>query len=720
MTAAAVEVSRAGTRVMRHWLVVAAERAGLAGATDLEIPFGTSTADAWDTVSRVLGHSGQELAVRLGPALRIGVANFESAQRQARRLVPETLARRWQIFPLTDDDRTIQMATANPGDLDAEQAVSFAAGGRVIFLLASPAGIGEAIDAGYNPDRSVSRLLERVDNELRDSVRVVEELAPEMVAEQEVLAGPVVKLTDLVLHDAVKSGASDIHIEPGPQRGSVRFRIDGVMRRQMQLPAVALNRVVSRIKVLSKLDISDRMRPQDGRARIEVDGKTYDLRVSTVPTRDAEKAVIRILRSDTAKGLQDCGLADRELARVRQLLSHRDGIVLVTGPTGSGKTTTLYSAIREIASEDLNVMTVEDPVEYELPGITQMQVEPKRNVTFASALRAILRQDPDVIFVGEIRDAETAQVAAQAALTGHLVLATLHTNDAISTVARLGDLGLDRATIASTLRGAVAQRLVRRVCVDCAMPVTGALTEQETRLASMYGAQPTMRAVGCRSCANTGYRGRQPVAEVAIITSAIAELIGANASAATLQRAAVGAGMRVLRDAAVARAASGETTLPEVERVLGDVHEDSTAEAGPEAIIESQPGGRTSVVPRILVVDDDPVIRHLARVALESGGFAVTDVSDGDLALEKLAVGQHWDLVLSDMEMERIGGEQLLGLIRAQAHTASLPVIVLTGSADEIAEIRMIDAGANDYMRKPLDAPRLLARVKAALRRRGS
>lgn len=712
MSAIAVGTPRPTTADARHWLVAAAERAGLAGAKDLEIPLGTSTTDAWDKVSRALGHSVQELAVRLGPVLRIGVANFETAQRQARRLVPESLARRWMLFPLSDDDRTITVAVANPGDLDAEQAVSFAAGRRVIFVLASPLSIGDAIDAGYNPDRSVSRLLERVDSELRDSVRIVEELAPEIVAEQEVLAGPVVKLTDLVLHDAVKSGASDIHIEPGPQRGSVRFRIDGVMRRQMQLPAAALNRVVSRIKVLSKLDIADRMRPQDGRARIEVDGKTYDLRVSTVPTRDAEKAVIRILRSDTAKGLQDCGLADRELARVRQLLSHRDGIVLVTGPTGSGKTTTLYSAIKEIASEDVNVMTVEDPVEYELPGITQMQVEPKRNVTFASALRAILRQDPDVIFVGEIRDVETAQVAAQAALTGHLVLATLHTNDAISTIARLGDLGLDRATIASTLRGAVAQRLMRRICRDCAIPVTGELTEQESRLADTYGARPTMRAVGCRSCANTGYRGRQPVAEVAIITPAIAEQIAANAPAATLQRAVVSAGMRVLRAAAVARATSGETTLQEIERVLGDVHDDDA--------VDASPSGRTSEVPRILVVDDDDVIRHLAMVALESAGFEVTSVSDGDLAIEKLGGEQKWDLVLSDMEMERVGGEQLLAVIRGQQRTASIPVIVLTGTADEVSEIRMIDAGANDYMRKPLDPPRLIARVKAALRRRGA
>jgi len=273
----------------------------------------------------------------------------------------------------------------------------------------------------------------------------VDEQAPELVAARDLESAPVVKLTGLILTDAVRGGASDVHLEPGREGGLVRFRIDGVLRTHMTLPMPALNRVVSRIKVMGKMDIADRLRPQDGRTRIQVDGRTLDLRLSTVPTREAEKAVIRLLDPSNSRGLEDLQIPASELARFRQLLLHRNGIVVVTGPTGSGKTTTLYAALKQVATGEVNVMTVEDPIEYELPGTTQIQVEPRRGVTFASALRSILRQDPNVIFIGEIRDLETAEIAVQAALTGHLVLATIHANDAVGAIARFVDLGLDHA-----------------------------------------------------------------------------------------------------------------------------------------------------------------------------------------------------------------------------------------------------------------------------------
>jgi type IV pilus assembly protein PilB len=692
-----------------HWLVRAARQAQVPGLGDVQLPRGVTTAAAWDIVARASGLTTGELAQRAAVALRLRAADFEHAQAHALRLIPERIARRLHVFPLSEDDQTIVVAVSDPTDIETEQAVGFASGRRAVFALAAPSNIEEAIDSGYAPDRSVERLLSSVDEEFADSVKVLEELEPETVGEKDVQAAPVVKLTNLILRNAVASGASDIHIEPGPTTGAVRFRIDGVLRIQMRLPTAALNRVVSRVKVLSKLDITDRLRPQDGRARIEVEDRAYDLRVSTVPTRDAEKAVIRVLRPDTAKGLDDCGLADHELVRLRQLLSHRDGIVIVTGPTGSGKTTTLYAAIKEIATGDINVMTVEDPVEYELPGITQMQVETKRGVTFASALRAILRQDPDVIFVGEIRDSETAHVAAQAALTGHLVLATLHTNDAMSAVARLLDLGLDHATIATALRGAVAQRLVRRVCPDCAIPVTGDLTEQERRLALAFGGPPTVRAVGCKNCANTGYRGRLPVNEVAVITPAIAEKIAKGASTQLLQRAAIEGGMRTLKDVAIARARTGDTTLQEIQRVLGDVSESPTPEAAAGVVSPTKP--------HVLVVDNDAVIRSVALAALESGGYVAEAVADGDLALQRLSGGEDWDLVLTDLDMERVSGAELLRAVRTSVSMSALPVIVLTGSSDQAMELALMNDGADDYLRKPIEPDRLLARVKAVLRR---
>ncbi len=627
------------------------------------------------------------LAERVSISLRVTAADFSTANPLALRLIPEKLARRLQVYPLTESDREIVVATANPDDMDMEQAVGFASGRRVVLRFAPPAAIAEAIDAGYSPQDAVTAAPEISDTELAETVRMLETLDPEAITEEDVQAGPVVKLTSLILRNAVVTGASDIHIEPGSKRGGVRFRIDGVMRTHMQLESRSLNRIVSRIKVLSKMDISDRMRPQDGRARVEVNGKAYDLRVSTVPTREAEKVVIRVLRPDNTRGLDECGLKGQELARMRQLLSLRDGIVIVTGPTGSGKTTTLYSAIKEIASEDVNVMTVEDPIEYELPGITQMQVETKRNVTFASALRAILRQDPDVIFVGEIRDTETAQVAAQAALTGHLVLATLHTNDAMSSVARLIDLGLDRATIASSLRGAVAQRLVRRVCTECGGP-------------------------GCKACGQTGYKGRLPINEVAIMTPAITRLIARGATAAELQAAAVSYGMRVLRDVARERVSEGLTTITEIERVLGDSGEKDSPDPAEQPV-------PATALKRVLVVDDDQMIRHLAVAALTGAGFAAEEETDGAPVLKRLAAGEKWDLVVTDLHMDVVGGVELLSAIRGAAATAGMPVIVLTGSAEQDTEVALIEAGADDYIRKPIDPPRFLARVKAALRRAG-
>jgi Tfp pilus assembly pilus retraction ATPase PilT/ActR/RegA family two-component response regulator len=415
--------------------------------------------------------------------------------------------------------------------------------------------------------------------------------------------------------------------------------------------------------------------------------------------------VIRILDPSGAPRLTELDMLELELRRFRQMLSCREGIVIVTGPTGSGKTTTLYAAVRELATGQVNIMTVEDPVEYELAGITQIQVEPKRGVSFASALRAILRQDPDVVFVGEIRDLETAQVAVQAAMTGHLVLATLHTNDALGVIPRLVDLGLDRASISGALRGVVAQRLVRRICPNCVQQVDGELTEIETRLSRAFSVKPAVRAVGCAQCAMTGYRGRTPVNEVFLPTPGILETIAKGATVLELQRAASAAGMRPMRDVALEKVRLGSSTLEEVERVLG------------EGISDAAPA---TVQPRILLVDDDPTVRTLARVLLEKNGFQVDEVADGSRAIGHFETGHECALVVLDLDMPTLSGLEVLSRIRGMASTAGLPVVVLTGSQDEAAEIDAMDAGADDYIRKPLEPARFVARVKAALRRAGS
>ena len=673
----------------QHWIADVADRLGIDNHESLPLDAQAPVEEAWATACQVHQITEEALADRVAAHFRLAVAHLASAEPRALKLVPEAVARRYHILPLRENDRQITVATSNPVDIELEQTLGFASGRSPIFEVAPPNALGKAIDAAYSPDRMVETLLSRVDAEAADAVEVVEEAGPEALAASELDAAPVVRLTNLILHSAVTERASDIHIEPGQGGAVVRFRVDGVMRQHMRLPMPAMNRVVSRIKIVGNMDIADRLRPQDGRTRIRVNDRNYDLRISTVPTRDAEKAVIRILDSGGAPQLDTLGLLDIEESRFRELLAHRDGIVVVTGPTGSGKTTTLYAAIQELASGKINIMTVEDPVEYELAGITQIQVEPKRGVTFPSALRAILRQDPDVVFVGEIRDLETAQVAVQAAMTGHLVLATLHTNDAVGVVARLIDLGLDRASIAGAFRGAVAQRLVRRVCTHCAGQSGG----------------PT----ACAPCGSTGYCGRMAVNEVFVAGPAMRESIADGATGAALQRAAVAAGMRTMGDVALERVRDGSTTRDEINRVLGTQAADDRTEPPAQAA----PDDRAHV----LLVDDDPIIRTLARALLEKGGYRVSEAADGVAGLERLAQPEDWALVVLDLDLPKLNGLDVLHRLRRSVSTAGLPVLVLTGSDEGQAEVAVMEAGADDYLRKPIDPPRFMARVRGVLRR---
>lgn len=687
----------------QHWLIAVLQRAGVPCAL-ADLAPSTPAPEAWRAILGASTASEEEVAQYVADHFKLAVANLDTGQPTALRLIPERVARRYWIYPLREDDRHLYVATIDPTAFDVEQAVGFASGRKPVFEMAGPAALLEAIDLGYTPDKLIG-MLDTMDGEVADAVKVVEDLSPEMVLAQEAEAPPIVRLTNLILRSATNDDASDIHIEPGRASGTVRFRVDGVLRQYMELPMAALNRVVSRIKILGKLDIADRLRPQDGRTRIEVDGRTYDLRIATVPTREAEKVVIRILDPEGSRTLEDLGVPEPELRRLRFLLSHRDGIVVVTGPTGSGKTTTLYAALREIATGEVNIMTVEDPVEYEIKGITQIQVEPKRGVTFASALRALLRQDPDVIFVGEIRDLETAEIAVQASMTGHLVLATLHTNDAVSVVPRLVDLGLDRASIAATLRGALAQRLLRRVCDHCVASRVGPLTPDELRLAAAYRVEPMVRAPGCKRCGQTGYRGRIPIMEVFATSPELEELINRGASPAESFRVVTAGGMRPMREVALERVRAGATTLHEVERVLGELLDER-----PAAEPQKQ---------HILVVDDDAVSRSLARTLLEKNGYRVTEAGDGAVALERVAEGNGYALMVLDLEMPRLGGREVLQRLRADPETARLPVVVLTGAEAGETEIELMDRGADDYIRKPIDALRFVARIKAALRRAG-
>jgi type IV pilus assembly protein PilB len=379
-----------------------------------------------------------------------------------------------------------------------------------------------------------------------------------------------VRLVNMVLADAIARGASDVHWEPYEKVFRVRFRIDGVLHEMLAPPKRLEPAIISRLKIMSSLDISERRLPQDGRIRLRAGGREVDFRVSTLPTMFGEKAVLRILDRDALKlDLRDLGFDAGELARFTGAIRQPYGMVLITGPTGSGKTTTLYSAIHALNAPDVNIVTVEDPVEYNLPGINQVQVNDAVGRTFAAALRSFLRQDPDVILVGETRDLETAQIAIRAALTGHLVFSTLHTNDCPSTVARLTDMGVAPFLVASSLLLILAQRLGRRVCRECREPYE---VDAEARLAvgAMPGPSGTVtlyRGKGCHACGFTGMKGRVAIYELMTVTAELRDLISRNAATSELRAIAEAQGMKTLRQAGLAKALDGTTTLDEVLRI---------------------------------------------------------------------------------------------------------------------------------------------------------
>ncbi|MBI2188339.1 MAG: Flp pilus assembly complex ATPase component TadA, partial [Acidobacteria bacterium] len=488
---------------------------------------------------------------------------------------------------------------------------------------------------------------------------------------------------------------------PELKDGVVRVRVDGVLRSYMHLPRPVMDRVVSRIKVMGNMDVADRLRPHAGRAHVQVAGVDYDLRLSTVPTRQSEKVVVRILGPGRARSLADIDVPDAELRRLRQLFGNRDGLVVVTGPTGSGKTTTLYAALQDLASGKINIITVEDPVEYELSAVTQIQVAPPQGLTFASILRTILRQDPDIILVGEIRDLETAEIAFQASLTGHLVLTTLHTADAVGVLGRLAGLGVTRANIGTALRGIVAQRLVRRLCPECRVRTDGRLTPDEQHLSRLYGVVPLFRAGGCERCSGSGYRGRIPILEVLVKTPEIEQLIAEGEGAQRIQRAAEQFGMTSLLAAGLTRVRSGETTLEEMERVLG---------IGTEA--QPQPAGT-----HVMVVGRDEPLRHTLRATLEGSGYRISEATDSASAWPRLSAGGDATLVVIELGAEP-GGRDLLVKLKSSPATAGLPVIAVL-DADRPLDRALVEEGVDDVIHTPLDPAAVVARVRACLRRRG-
>jgi type IV pilus assembly protein PilB len=481
-------------------------------------------------------------------------------------LVPVALLRRHEVLPIGRDGDRLLLAMADPRDVLALDDIRAAVKMQARPVVAERGDLLAALDRFVRSDSELSEL----------TVAMVEENAPSgdlvPVTEQQEDDAPIVRFVNLLISQAIQDHASDIHIEPGEHQLGVRYRIDGVLHQMQSAPKSIQNGVISRLKIMSDIDIAERRKPQDGRMSVVHGGHKIDLRVATLPTVFGEKVVMRILdNTSSTRNISDLHMLEHNFSMFEHSYKKPHGMILVTGPTGSGKSTTLYTTLHAVAKPEINVITVEDPVETRMPGINQVQVNPKAGLTFASALRSILRSDPDVVLIGEIRDQETAQIAIEASLTGHLVLSTLHTNSAPAAITRLTEMDIEPFLVGSALESVVAQRLARRLCDRCKEGYqhdAGDLMRLGFPMAPDGGVPLLFRPVGCVACSNTGYRSRIALHEVMVLNEELERLAVARASNADLMRAAITGGMLTLRQDGWAKVALGYTSIEEVLRVV--------------------------------------------------------------------------------------------------------------------------------------------------------
>ncbi|MBI2963929.1 MAG: Flp pilus assembly complex ATPase component TadA [Deltaproteobacteria bacterium] len=722
--------------------------------------------------------SEEEIASAIGVGLRVPLLNLNSVpfDDQVTVLVKGDLAARAAIVPIRKDGQFLILAMSNPFDQEAIRTVEFTTDLKVRPAVAPRSQVVAAIEESYKLDRSLRSLLADIpDTSGIELVRENGDVDLRTLA-SEAEGAPIIKMVNLILVDALAADASDIHVEPGPNFVQVRYRINGVLEDVLQVPKWAQNPVVARLKVMAKLDITERRVPQDGHLRVRYEQNLVDFRVSSLPTHDGEKIVMRILNAATGLRRMDrIGLSERDLGTLRSAIAAPEGMILVTGPTGSGKTTTLYSIIQELLSPEINIVTIENPIEYQIKGISQVEVNEKQGLTFASALRSILRQDPDVILIGEIRDRETAEIAFQAAQTGHLVLSTLHTNDTVATITRLLELGIEHHVLASSLVAVAAQRLVRAVCARCREPEPfPAELSQALGLAKSAG----VRGKGCPACRNTGFAGRTGIYEVLRMSPALQKLIEAKNSESPIRTLAQQEGMTLLRQGAVAKIESEITTPEEVLRVVqvesreprcpqcAHVIEPSFAvcpyclyqlqvhcpscgaplkkewkscpycgpakaaaapapSASPAAPVPAMAAVRPEApplgaieTPMVLIVDDNDELRKIVRLTLERGArrVACDEAANGFEALGKVEARKP-HLIILDVMMPGMDGVEVCKRLRAKLSTALIPVIMLTARADPESKELGFLAGTDDYLTKPFERQELVARVHRLLER---
>lgn len=510
-----------------------------------------------------------DLLKALEVQLNIPRINLETinVDRSAVTTIPEALAKKYNVLPIKFDGGQLVVLMNDPLNIIAEEDIAIASGYSVNIALCEKENIRQAISKYYSEDYMKKTAEEYKAQEIKEKEADID------LTEDQIKNAPAVKLVDTIIQNAVRSKASDIHIEPFEQRVAVRYRIDGQLHKQFDSPKEPLGGLITRIKIMGKMDIAERRIPQDGRIFTRVDGEEVDIRVSILPTVNGEKIVMRILDRDAFNvDKSTLGIVESDLEKLNKIISKPYGIVLVTGPTGSGKTTTLYSILKDLNSEDKNIVTVEDPVEYTMDGINQVGVNIKAGLNFASGLRSILRQDPDIVMVGEIRDAETAEIAIRAAITGHLVLSTIHTNDAPSSIVRLKDMGVAPYLVATSLVGVVAQRLIRKLCPHCKEAYEASTYEKEVLGIKEENSLTLYRKNGCVRCTNSGYKGRVGIYEIMEVDKNVRELIYADSTVEEIRQAALKNNMKTLNKSAINVVLQGESTVEELLRVtlLGD------------------------------------------------------------------------------------------------------------------------------------------------------
>src|SRR3954467_358496 len=669
--------------------------------------------------------SFKEIAELVKDAFRIDYVDLTPGgiDKNAMQILPEKLCREHSVLPVKVDARMVHLAMANPLDQEAIQRVGWATSREVTPLFCPPGTLDRLVQDTLRPDAMIYGLIEKLDQNV--GLEQVQEAKEDEAAMARVHA-PVIKLVDAIIANAVKLRASDIHIEHDEANTLVRFRIDGLLKNIMVLPRfIGVGPVVSRIKIMSELDVAERFRPQDGRAKVRVNGEEVALRVSVLPTRVGEKVVMRLLNEKSVQvSMQTLGFMPGVLDRFKALLMREQGILLVTGPTGSGKTTTLYAALNTRRGEAVNIVTVEDPVEYRLSGVNQVQVNEKQGLTFAGVLRSVLRQDPDVLLVGEIRDQETATIAFQAAMTGHLVLSTLHTNDAIGAIPRLSNIGVKPFRDAAGLIGVTAQRLVRRVCPHCRYEAPNEELHPMVRAAQvrLFGKARHVKATGCAECGFSGFTGRLPLIEFLEITPEIRAMITTGKTADEIRAHALRTGaIHTFDNDALWHIAEGDTTADEVipytEFERRRTPRNNTPRVLPEFVGELDENGLAKPS-RVLLAVGGKTDRVKFNDILVESRFAVRIANDGTAGLRILPQDPP-DALVVGLKLPILDGRQVVHAARTVVGLVDMPIIVIAPEGTETQTTDLLSQGVDDVLYEPLDPGRFRARVTAVMRSRG-